>query len=381
MVRILFIDDDIQAHKTLSFVLPEQFALASAYTGAQGLTMLTAEKPDVVLLDVGLPDMDGMAVLRQVLARPAAPPVVMLTAHTEARTVKEAVQAGAYDYVTKPYDLSELEGTLRAAVRHADARAAADAAAPSGLPSGDGCLIGESGAMRAVKELIRRYGPSDAPVLIQGESGTGKEIVARLLHAGSRRARETCVAVNCGAIPDSLVETELFGAERGAFTDAVSRPGSFEQASGGTLFLDEVGELSLKAQTRLLRVLEQKELVRVGGTRRVPADVRLVAATNKDLRAETAGGGFRRDLLYRLDVLPIRVPPLRDRREDIPLIAVHILALLAGRPLSLSDDARQALAGHAWPGNVRELRNVLQRSLLVREGGGEVLRGRDLIFD
>ncbi len=379
MVRILFIDDDPQAHRTLSFVLPEVFALSSAFTGAEGLAKIESERPDVVLLDIGLPDADGIRILRKILARPAAPPVVMLTAHAEVRLVKEAIQAGAYDYVTKPYELAELRGTLAKAVRHADSRAAA----------GDGAaeitgLIGESAAMRTVKDLIRRYAPSDAPVLIQGESGTGKELVARSLHRASRRAAAPCVALNCGAIPDSLVETELFGAEKGAYTDAVPRPGSFEQADGGTLFLDEIGELSLKAQVRLLRLLEQKEVVRVGGTRPVAADVRVVSATHKDLKAEADAGGFRVDLFYRLGVLPVRLPPLRERREDIPLIAVHLLASLSQRVQSLAEDARQMLMAHPWPGNVRELRNVLQRSLLAAEGpdaDGGVLRARDLLFD
>jgi DNA-binding NtrC family response regulator len=379
MVTVLFIDDDPQAHSTLSFVLSEIFALASAYTGAEGLAKLERERPDVVLLDIGLPDMDGIRVLQGILSRPPAPPVVMLTAHSEVRLVKEAIQAGAYDYVTKPYDLAELEGTLRKAVRHSDSRAAAG---PAAGPEVSG-LIGESAAMRAVKDLIRRYAPSDSPVLIQGESGTGKELVARSLHRASRRAAAPCVALNCGALPDSLVETELFGAEKGAFTDAVPRPGSFEQADGGTLFLDEIGELSPRAQTRLLRVLEQKEIVRVGGTRRVPADVRVVSATHRDLKAESENGGFREDLFYRLGVLPVRLPPLRERREDIPLIAVHLLASLSRRVRCLADDARERLMAHHWPGNVRELRNVLERSLLTREadGDGELLRARDLLFD
>ncbi len=378
MVKLLFIDDDPQAHKTLSFVLDDFFVLISAYTGSEGLARLDGERPDIVLLDIGLPDVDGLCLLSRILASPVPPPVVMLTAHAEIRMVKEAIQAGAYDYVTKPYDLAELEGTLRRAVRHADSRASPTPGDGNGVAG----LVGESKAMRAVKDLIRRYGPSDSPVLIQGESGTGKELVARSLHAHSRRSRAPCVAVNCGALPDSLLETELFGSERGAFTDAVSRAGSFEQADGGTLFLDEVGELSPKAQARLLRVLEQKELMRVGGTRRVPADVRVVSATNRDLKTEVGAGGFREDLFYRLGVLPVRLPPLRERPEDIPLIAVHILASLSPRAPGLAEDARDILMGYPWPGNVRELRSVLERSLLTAgEADAERIRARDLLFD
>jgi DNA-binding NtrC family response regulator len=377
VVKVLFIDDDSQAHKTLTLTLPETHTLISAYTGAEGVSRIALEKPDVVLLDINLPDVDGIRLLKEILARPLAPPVVMLTALRDVRLVKEAIQAGAHDYIVKPYILSELEGTLRNAIRNADSRPGAlrDTEFPD--------ILGESGGIREVKELILRYGPSDSPVLIQGESGTGKELVARSLHQISRRASAPYVAINCGALAESLVETELFGSEKGAFTDAVARPGSFERANGGTLFLDEIGELSSKAQTRLLRVLEEKALTRVGGTRRVESDVRVVSATNKDLKSEVRKGSFREDLYYRLSVLPIRVPPLRERKEDIPLIAVHLLGALSKRELRLSAGARDRLISHPWPGNVRELRNVLERSLLASVSAGEdcVLGERCIVFD
>jgi transcriptional regulator with PAS, ATPase and Fis domain len=233
--------------------------------------------------------------------------------------------------------------------------------------------------MKEMKELVLRYAPSDSPVLVQGESGTGKELVARSLHQASRRRDAPCIAINCGALPETLLETELFGSEKGAFTDAVTRPGSFERANGGTLFLDEIGDMSLPAQARLLRVIEQRELTRVGGSRTVSLDVRVVSATHRDLRSEVARGAFRADLFYRLGVLPIRVPPLRDRPDDIPLLVAHFLALL-GRPrASLDNEALSVLRGHSWPGNIRELRNVMERAAL-NAGDGRIC-ARHISFD
>ena len=375
MVTILFIDDDPQAHKTLAHVLPDPYTLLSAYTGRQGVEAAAREAPDLVLLDINLPDLDGMAALRQIVGRPGAPPVVMLTAMREPRLVKEAILAGACDYVAKPYELKELLGTLRIAVTRADARAAAIADVQE-VPGG---LIGESAGMREVKTLIRRYAPSDSPVLIMGESGTGKELVARSIHETSRRRCAPCISLNCGALPETLLETELFGAEKGAFTDAVARPGSFERASGGTLFLDEIGEMAPAAQTRLLRVIEEKEVTRVGGVKPIALDVRVVSASNRDIAPADPARGFRADLFYRLSVLPIRVPPLRERTEDIPLLAAHFLARSGEPAWRLSGEARELLCAHRWPGNIRELRNVMERAALCAEE--HTIRARDLIFD
>jgi DNA-binding NtrC family response regulator len=375
MVKVLFVDDDPGAHRTLQMVLPEHYSLVSAYTGRQGVELASRERPDVVLLDVNLPDLDGLSVLKQIASRPLCPPVVMLSALTQPRLVKEAILGGACDYIGKPYELKELLGTLRTAVAGADARRAALVAVGDALLDG---LVGESAAMRDVKELILRYAPSDSPVLVLGESGTGKELVARLIHEASRRRERACVAVNCGALPETLMETELFGAEKGAFTDAVARPGSFERANGGTLFLDEIGEMSPGAQTRLLRVIEEKELTRVGGSRSIPLDVRVVSATNRELKAET-GTRFRTDLYYRLNVLTIRVPPLRERAEDIPVLAAHFLARIGRAGLEMSAESREKLCAHPWPGNVRELRNVLERAVLAAADG--VIRPYDVSFD
>jgi two-component system, NtrC family, response regulator AtoC len=371
MVKVLFIDDDPQAQRTLSMVLPDPYVLLSAYTARQGIDTAARERPDVILLDFTLPDMDGVQALRRLTSLPLPAPVVMLTAMSAPRVVKESILAGARDYIPKPYDLKELLGTLRTAVAGADARRPADA---EPLLGG---LIGESPGMHELKQLILRYAPSDSPVLVLGESGTGKEMAARLIHDASRRRDGPFVALNCGALPETLLETELFGAEKGAFTDAVSRPGSFEQANGGTLFLDEVGEMSAAAQTRLLRVIEQRELTRVGGTHALPLDVRIVSATNRELKH--AEGGFRADLYYRLGVLPIRIPPLRDRREDIAILAVHFLTRLSRADMALSAEARQKLRAHPWPGNIRELRNVMERAALGAEDG--TIRARDILFD
>jgi DNA-binding NtrC family response regulator len=361
MVKVLFVDDDPQAHKTLQAVLPGAYTLVSAFTGRDGETAAARERPDVVLLDIGLPDIDGIEVLKRLASKVDAPPVIMLTALSDVKPVKEAILAGARDYIVKPYKLAELEGTIRRAVRFADTRPLAKAIGAGDIPE----IVGESAPIRSAKTLILRYAASDSPVLIQGESGTGKELAAKSLHGASRRSAESFVALNCGALPESLLETELFGSEKGAYTDAVARPGSFERANGGTLFLDEIGELSLRAQTRLLRVLEEKTLTRVGGSRPVESDVRIVSATNRDLKTEVKKGVFREDLYYRLSVLPVRMPPLRERQEDIPLIAFHLLSILTRKECFLTDGARGRLISHAWPGNVRELRNALERSLLA----------------
>ncbi len=375
MVKVLFVDDDPGAHAVLAHVLPPAYTLCSASTGRGGLEAALRDSPDVVLLDIGLPDMDGMEVLRSMLSRPGAPPVVMLTAQSDVRLVKEAIQAGAADYVVKPYGVEALRGTLAAAVRARDTRQLAQPAGPCGLEE----MLGDGGAMRDVRQLILRYGPADFPVLVLGETGTGKELAARALHAVSPRRARPLVAVNCGALPESLLETELFGSEKGAFTDATSRPGSIERADGGTLFLDEAGELSPAAQARLLRVLEEKQLTRVGGARPVPVDARIVSATHRDLKAEVRAGRFRDDLYWRLSVLPIRLPALRERPGDVGMLALHFLERCGRSGARLSPAAREKLSTHPWPGNVRELRNVMERAALSAPDGD--IRACDIQFD
>jgi DNA-binding NtrC family response regulator len=373
MIRVLFIDDDPQAQKTLDMVLADGYRVCPALTAAQGLELLRAESPDVVLLDIDLPDRSGLDLLDDIVAEPGGVPVVMLTAYGDLPLVKRAIRAGAYDYMLKPYALGELEGTLRRAVQAACLRRRLPPAADPGALEE---LVGGSRKMRELRQTILRYAPADAPVLIQGESGSGKELAARALHRASPRREQPFLALSCAAVPESVLETELFGSEKGAFTDAVSRPGFFERACGGTLFLDEIGEMPLSAQAKLLRVLEAKELHRLGGREPVALNVRVVSATNRVLKDEVRAGRFREDLYYRLDVLPLTLPPLRERLEDLPLLVAWLLREHPRR--AVEQPALEKLAAHSWPGNVRELRNVLERAAVLADG--EVITSRDVVL-
>jgi DNA-binding NtrC family response regulator len=376
MIRLLFIDDDSGAQKTLRMVLAGRCLVTPALTGEEGLALLAETEIDLVLLDINLPDIDGLELLERIMALPEPPPVVMLTAYKEIRFVKQAIQAGAYDYIVKPYDLAELQGTIRRAVQNAVGRrrAAETPAAETALER----IVGESKAIHDLKRLLARYGASDAPVLIQGESGTGKELAARVLWALSPRQEACFLPVSCAAIPETLLESELFGSERGAFTGAVTRCGCFERAQGGTIFLDEIGEMTVAGQAKLLRVLEAKELTRVGGSRPVHLNLRVLAATNRDLRAALREKRFREDLYYRLGVLPLTIPPLRERREDVPLLAACFLKTLSAEPLRLHPSAASRLQAHSWPGNVRELKNVIERAAVL--AAGREIRSGDLAF-
>jgi DNA-binding NtrC family response regulator len=375
MIRVLFIDDNPLDQDTVAMILGDRYSVLAAESAEEGLRVLRDQDPDVVLLDIDLPDRDGLSLLEDILASPSAPPVIMLTAYGEVDFVKRAMQAGAYDFVLKGPSLKSLDGALQRAVQNADARRLFLAGPP---PDGFAGMVGESPPVRELRTLIARYAPSDAPVLILGESGSGKELCAAALHRLSPRREGPLVTVNCGAIPVSLLESELFGAERGAFTDAVSRPGFFERANRGTIFLDEIGELAVAAQAALLRVLESQELIRVGGTEAVRLNVRVVAATNQDLRRRLEQKLFREDLYYRINVLPLRVPPLRERPGDVPLLAAHILAGRGKPAPSLRPEALERLCAYSWPGNVRELRNVLERAAVICEDG--VIRARDLVW-
>ncbi len=346
----------------------------------------------LVLLDVRLPGDDGFKLLGELSGRSDAPFVVVMTAEDTMRSAVEAMKRGAADYLGKPFDLARVERIVRdlatgpepgdhpappadRAERAAPADEAADAAESRryrdvSLPE---TLIGRSPAMVEVYKEIGRVARTEMTVLLMGESGTGKELVARAIHANSGRARGPFVTVNMAAIPRDLMESELYGHERGAFTGAAERrPGKFELASGGTLFLDEIGEMPVELQAKLLRVLQEREIDRVGGSRPLPVDVRIVAATNADLARAVEEGRFRRDLYYRLAVVPIRLPPLRERESDVVLLARHFTGKygeqLRGRPVSLSKDAEPLLLAHAWPGNVRELQNVVQRAMLKLAG-------------
>ena len=396
MIRLLLIDDDPRAHSTLDLVLPDEYELVSATTLSGGRRLATAGEADIVLLDLALPDGNGMDLLRHITGLPLGPPVVILTGTAEVAVAVEAIRAGASDYLLKPYELRTLLAKLHNALVNSAARRARERRAP---PDG---LVGESPALVQVRELMETFADSDAAVMVMGESGTGKELVSRGIHRLSHRTAAPFVAINCGAIPDTLVESELFGSEPGAFTGAVARAGCFERADGGTLFLDEVAEMALETQVKLLRALENHEVTRVGGAHPATVNVRVVSATNRITEAHLADGGMRLDLWYRLAVLIIRVPPLRERRDDIPLLAYALLGAGAGR-VALSDPALRRLTGHSWPGNVRELHNVLERARLLagrRAGaggrrtdaspaggeaadrGGELLiEERDIVFD
>ena len=351
MITILLVDDDPLIHDTLAAILPAEYRVVGARTPPQALERLEAEQPDVVLMDVALGSANGIEVVRQVNARADAPPVVMISAHDDVELVVEAMRAGAIDYLIKPLALDKLRGTVRQAVAM---RRRPAAAAMEGL-------IGSSPQMQRVRDEITIYAPANASVVVSGESGVGKEVVARNLHESSPRTDQPWVAINCGAIAPTIIESELFGTERGAFTDATRRPGCFERADRGTLFLDEISEMGNDLQVKLLRVLEARELTRVGGTRTIPVDVRTIAASNAVLSDLMAAGRFRTDLYYRLGVLLIHVPPLRERRQDIVELAYHFLP----SELRLTPQATAKLEEHHWPGNVRELRNVIERASLL----------------
>ena len=380
MIRILFIDDDPQAQKTLSTVLGERYVFVSALTAAEGQEVLEKTEPDVVLLDINLPDRSGLDLLDEIVQRPFAPPVIMLTAYGKVEFVKRAIQAGAYDYILKPYTLDHLEGTIRRAVENIALRRAYVQGMASGARSDApvlGKLVGESRALKELKTLIGRFAAGDSPVLIQGESGTGKELVAEAIHRLSPRKEGPFEAINCGAIPETLVEAELFGSEKGAYTDATSRAGCFERADGGTILLDEIGELPPKAQITLLRVIEFKRIHRVGGTRPIPLNIRILSATNRDLKKEVKAGRFRRDLYYRINVLFLQVPPLRHRDSDISVLCAYFLKAKRA-DLRIHPRAIEKLLTHSWPGNIRELRNVIERAAVLSEG--DEIRAQDIQF-
>lgn len=369
MLRLLFIDDDPSAQKTLRMVLSEDYSVVSAFTASEGIKNVQKNTPDVILLDINLPDEDGITVLEKICALISSPPVIMLTALSDTKLVVKAIQKGAYDYIPKPYDIKELKGTIRRALQNSK-QSLTHISDP--LNPALGRLIGESSAIQNVKNLILRYGPTDSPVLLQGESGTGKELVAEALHDVSHRFSGPFIAVNCGALPETLLETELFGSEKGAFTDAVTRPGSFERANGGTIFLDEICEMSPQSQVTFLRVLEQKEVTRIGGTLNIPLNIRVISATNRDCKEDIRREKLRADLYYRISVLPIEIPPLRERKEDILIIAT------AFAKQYLSHEAREKLLAYCWPGNVRELKNVIERGILLSEQ--DTIQAKDIRF-
>jgi DNA-binding NtrC family response regulator len=354
MRKILLVDDERNVHYSLQRALGEAFRIISAFSAEEALQKLAADNPALVLLDVKLPGMDGLATLQRIKAVARDLPVILLTAYGTTETAITAMKLGAYDYLLKPVDLTSLRGIMTKALHLQALTGQFD---PTPLPESttEPSLLGHSPAMQDLYKMIGRVAPTDMTVLIAGESGTGKELVARAIHRYSLRAEGPWVALNCAAIPEPLLESELFGHERGAFTGATERkPGSFEQASEGTLFLDEVGELPLAVQAKLLRALQEKEIRRLGGRESIAVDVRIIAATNKNLEAAISRGEFREDLYYRLNVIHLHLPPLRARREDISLLALFFLTRY-GRELErpvggFTPEALDTLMDHAWPG-------------------------------
>ena len=373
--RILVVDDEAGVRGALGQLLEfEGYEVRSSSSGTTALGAVGEWRPDLIFLDVKMAGMDGLETLREIRTRDPAALVVMISGHATIQTAVEATQLGAYDILEKPLDTDRILVLLRNAFEHRALRE--EVSTLREKIASRYAIVGESYVVRGLIEQIERVGPTPARVLVTGENGTGKELVARALHQRSTRAQKTFIEVNCAAIPAELIESELFGHMRGSFTGAVAdRAGKFEQADGGTLFLDEIGDMALAAQAKVLRVLQDGEVTRIGGSKRLKIDVRVLAATNKDLAAEIAAGRFREDLYYRLNVVPIHVAPLRERREDIPLLVKYFLDTLSERdgmtPRGVSSDALDALAKLEWPGNVRELRNAAER-LLILAGGPQI---------
>lgn len=370
--RVLVVDDEHYIADTLQQLLAEDYETALAYDGRAALRLVPEFQPDVIIADVVMPYLDGFGLLRLVRQQYPDIAVILLTGHASVEHALSAVRdEGAYHYFEKPIDIKRLGLTIDRALADSDMRRENEALRRQLRDKGAfGEMVGMSTPMRRIYALIEQVAPSSASVLITGESGTGKEVTARTLHDRSPRHEAPFVAINCSAIPESLMESELFGHEKGAFTGAVARrQGCFELAHKGTLFLDEIAEMPAALQAKLLRVLEERKVRRVGSTQEIKVDVRVLAATNKDPLAAIQRGEFREDLLYRLNVITIQLPALRDRKEDLPLLAQHLLDQLTEkhqRPARcFSADAMATLQAHTWPGNVRELRNVIERAVIV----------------
>jgi len=369
--QILVVDDEANLRKVLVAQLSsEGYDIHTAADGAEAKELLEEHHIDLVITDLRMPKVDGMELLRHALADDPDRPVVMITAHGTIDTAVEALKLGAFDYITKPFDKTELRQIVQKALKARDLRnVEATDEPPEPGPQGRFRIIGQSPEIQQVYALLEKVADTPTTVLISGESGTGKELVARALHENSSRAQKPFIRLNCAAIPKDLMEAELFGFERGAFTGAVtSKPGKFELASGGTLFLDEIGEIPVEMQVKLLRVLQESEFERVGGIKTLSVDVRLVTATNRDLRELIARGSFREDLFYRLNVVHIHLPALRERVTDIPLLVDHFLRKFNDRLKKKIEgctaDAMSRLTTYEWPGNIRELENVIERAVL-----------------
>jgi DNA-binding NtrC family response regulator len=368
MSKILVIDDERSIRNTLKDILEyEKYKVDEAENGLEALDLIRNKEYDVILCDIKMPQMDGIEVLEKAMILTESP-VIMISGHGTIETAVEAIKKGAYDYIAKPLDLNRLLITIRNALDKSNLITETKKLKRQVSQTYE--MVGESEAINAIKEMIERVGPTDARVLITGENGTGKELVARWLHEQSNRSHTPFIEVNCAAIPSELIESQLFGHEKGSFTSAIKqRKGDFEQAHGGTLFLDEIGDMSLSAQAKVLRALQENKITRVGGEKDISVDVRVIAATNKNMKDEIGSERFREDLYHRLSVILIHVPPLRERSEDIPLLVQHFMEQICesnGKPLMIiTDGAFEQLKKMPWTGNIRELRNVVERMIIL----------------
>jgi len=372
MANILIVDDEPSILSTVGAVLSDEgYETATAGTGADALRMIAANPPDLVLLDVWMPGMDGLTALGKIREAHPGVVVVVMSGHGNIDTAVKAVRLGAYDFIEKPLSIDKLALAVKNALDKK--RLEIENIALKERVEGGSEIIGVSEVMKRLRDEILRAGPTNGRALIYGENGTGKELVARALHKASLRASGPFVTVNCAAIPEELMESEMFGHEKGAFTGATSmRKGRFELAHGGTIFLDEIADMSLATQAKVLRTLQESEIQRVGGTKTTKVDVRVIAASNKVLEDEIAAGRFREDLYYRLNVIPFVVPPLRERREDIPLLVEHFIRVLSvenGKPpKTITPEAMALFTGYSWPGNVREMKNIIERMVIMTPG-------------
>jgi len=379
MAKILVIDDERSIRNTLKDILEfEKHQVSLAENGKQALDLVQNQVFDLIFSDIKMPEMDGIELLGHFMEREVEAPIVMISGHGNIETAVECIKKGAFDFITKPIDLNRLLITVRNALERNTLVTETKTLKKKIAKRHQ--MIGESAAIHKVRMMIERVAPTDARVLITGENGTGKEIVARLLYEGSNRTEAQFVEVNCAAIPSELIESELFGHEKGSFTSAIKqRIGKFEQADGGTIFLDEIGDMSLSAQTKVLRVLQENELTRVGSDKSIKVNVRVFAATNKNLRKEIELGNFREDLFHRLNVIPIHVPALDERKEDIPLLVKHFCELICSeqgiQPKSFENSAIEMLQNRSWTGNIRELRNMVERLIIL---GGTTITKEDI---
>lgn len=384
MAKILVIDDERAIRNTLKDILEfEGYTVEVAENGRIGLEYALSSTFDLIFTDIKMPEMDGLEFLQTYRNKmqeqnSEESPIIMITGHGSVDTAVDALKSGAFDFIQKPLDLNRLLLTTKHAIEH---RSLVQETKVLRKKVGKrNQMIGESNAISRVRAIIDKVAPTEARVMITGSNGTGKEVVAHLIHENSNRAKGPIVEVNCAAIPSELIESELFGHMKGSFTGAVKdRAGKFEQADGGTLFLDEIGDMSLSAQTKVLRALQENEITRVGSDKAIKVNVRVLAATNKDLKKEIANGNFREDLFHRLNVIPIHVPDLKDRKDDIPLLINHFIHLICTeqgwKNKSINDEAIQALQSHDWPGNIRELRNVVERLIIL---SGDTITAEDV---